>query len=134
MVKKLLIAAVLLAVCAVVWFVCMREKSPAAAETQEASTAEAAAAAEFVVEFRAALTANDMGKLRKMCDNPKSEGLREQFELLRNAELPEQPELVEFRTARSDSWSLYYPAGDETVQIVLRRLDDGSFRFKKAYR
>ena len=39
--KKLLIIAAVLAVCAGVWFICSREKVPAAAETQAAPAAEA---------------------------------------------------------------------------------------------
>lgn len=33
------------------------------------------------------------------------------FELLRSVELPERPERAERRTARADSWSLYYRTG-----------------------
>lgn len=57
--KKLLIIAAVLAVCAGVWFICSREKAPAAAETQAAPAAEAERAAAFVSEFRAVLAAND---------------------------------------------------------------------------
>ena len=60
--------------------------------------------------------------------------LAAQLELLRGAGLPEKPERVEFRTARNDSWSLCYPVDGGMIQIVLRRVDDGSFRFKSAYR
>ena len=129
--KKLLIIAAVLAVCAGVWFICSREKVPAAAETQ---AAEAERAAAFVSEFRAVLAANDLVKLKALCDNPKSGDLAAQLELLRGAGLPEKPERVEFRTARSDSWSLCYPVDGGMIQIVLRRVDDGSFRFKSAYR
>ena len=121
--KKLLIIAAVLAVCAGVWFICSREKVPAAAETQAAPAAEAERAA-----------ANDLVKLKALCDNPKSGDLAAQLELLRGAGLPEKPERVEFRTARSDSWSLCYPVDGGMIQIVLRRVDDGSFRFKSAYR
>jgi len=38
--KKLLIIAAVLAVCAGVWFICSREKVPAAAETQAAPAGE----------------------------------------------------------------------------------------------
>ena len=58
----------------------------------------------------------------------------EQFELLCQVDWSEKPERVEFRTARDDSWSLYYPvASGGPVQIVLRRREDGSFRFKRVY-
>mgnify|MGYP000677706144 FL=1 len=81
--KKLLIIAAVLAVCAGVWFICSREKVPAAAETQAAPAAEAARAAAFVSEFRAVLAANDLVKLKALCDNPKSGDLAAQLELLR---------------------------------------------------
>ena len=69
--KKLLIIAAVLAVCAGVWFICSWEKVPAAAETQAAPAAEAERAAAFVSEFRAVLAANDLVKLKTLCDNPK---------------------------------------------------------------
>lgn len=130
--KRIWIVLVVLAICGV-WFVCTRERVPAAAETREAPEAEAAAAAEFVRKFLVLLKADEMKKVRDCCDNPKADGLRGQFELLCSVELPEKPERVEYRTARSDSWSLYYPVEDGTMQIVLRRRDDGSFRFKSIY-
>lgn len=79
--KKLLIIAAVLAVCAGVWFICSREKVPAAAETQAAPAAEAERAAAFVSEFRAVLAANDLVKLKALCDNPKSGDLAAQLEL-----------------------------------------------------
>lgn len=132
--KKLwIVVAVLLAAGGGVWFVGSRGSVPAAAETREAPEDEAAAAAEFVKEFQALLKADEVDQVRNRCDNPKAEELRGLFELLRSVELPEKPEQVEYRAARSDSWSLYYPVEDGTVQIVLRRQADGSFRFKSIY-
>ncbi|WP_294507210.1 hypothetical protein [uncultured Victivallis sp.] len=132
--QKFWIVVVLLVFCGVVWFAVSRGRVPAAAETREAPEAGAAAAAEFVTEFLALLKDGEMKKVREFCDNPQADGLREQFELLRGVDLPEEPERVEFRTARRDSWSLYYPVdGGGAVQIVLRRGEDGSFRFKRIY-
>lgn len=133
--KKLwIVVAVLLAAGGGVWFVGSRGSVPAAAESREAPAAEAAAAAEFVAEFRALLAAGETKKAESLCDNPRAEGLREQFELLCQVDWSEKPERVEFRTARDNSWSLYYPvASGGPVQIVLRRREDGSFRFKRVY-
>lgn len=64
--KKLLIIAAVLAVCAGVWFICSREKAPAAAETQAAPAAEAERAAAFVSEFRAVLAANDHVEMKTL--------------------------------------------------------------------
>ena len=86
--KKLwIVVAVLLAAGGGVWFVGSRGSVPAAAESREAPAAEAAAAAEFVTEFRALLAAGETKKAESLCDNPRAEGLREQFELLCQVDL-----------------------------------------------
>ncbi len=133
--RKIGIVAALLAACAAgVWFFLNGAKPPAAAETVALPAADAAEAAKFVGEFRAKLAANDMAALKPLCDNPKSADLGASFELLRSVDLPERPERAERRAARADSWSLYYRTGGGELQVVLRRTGDGAFRFKNAYR
>ena len=48
--------------------------------------------------------------------------------------LSEKPERTDLQTAGDGRWAVHYPvASGGPVQIVLRRREDGSFRFKRVY-
>ena len=104
-------------------------------QAEEAARAgEVPVGAVAVVGGKAVVSARNRVEERRSATAHAELELLHKLELLRGAGLPEKPERVEFRTARSDSWALCYPVDGGMIQIVLRRVDDGSFRFKSAYR